>query len=63
MLTQYETVPEGLLDLPASRLGKVLPGPALIHLAGRRQSPLFVSAAARQRGHRLVGGAIRTQEI
>lgn len=43
MLTQYETLPPGLLDLPASRLGEVLPGPALIHLPGRRQPPLFVS--------------------
>jgi hypothetical protein len=43
MLTQYESLPPGLLDLPASRLGEVLPGPALIHLPGRRQSPLFVS--------------------
>ena len=43
MLTQYESLPEGLLDLPATRLGEVLPGPALIHLPGRRQPPLFVS--------------------
>jgi succinylglutamate desuccinylase len=43
MLTEYESLPPGLLDLPASRLGEVLPGPALIHLPGRRQPPLFVS--------------------
>ena len=43
MLTEYESLPAGLLDLPASRLGEVLPGPALIHLSGRRQLPLFVS--------------------
>ncbi|MBZ0221638.1 MAG: succinylglutamate desuccinylase/aspartoacylase family protein [Dokdonella sp.] len=43
MLTQYTFFPEGLLDLPASRLGEVLPGPALIHLPGRRLPPLFVS--------------------
>jgi hypothetical protein len=43
MLTQYDVLPAGLLDLPASRLGEVLPGPALIHLPGRRQPPLFVS--------------------
>src|SRR3989338_9093680 len=43
MLTQYEALPPGLLDLPAARLGEVLPGPALIHLPGRRQPPLFVS--------------------
>ena len=43
MLTQYEALPPGLLDLPAARLGEVLPGPTLIHLPGRRTPPLFVS--------------------
>lgn len=43
MLSQYDALPPGLLDLPASRLGEVLPGPALIHLTGRRTPPLFVS--------------------
>jgi hypothetical protein len=43
MLTQYDALPPGLLDLSASRLGEALPGPALIHLPGRRPSPLFVS--------------------
>ncbi len=43
MLTQYDALPPGLLDLPAARLGEVLPGPALIHLPGRRTPPLFVS--------------------
>ncbi|HET9463749.1 MAG TPA: M14 family metallopeptidase [Thiobacillus sp.] len=43
MLTQYDALPSGLLDLPASRLGEVLPGPTLIHLPGRRTPPLFVS--------------------
>lgn len=43
MLTQYEALPPGLLDLPAARLGEVLPGPTLIHLSGRRTPPLFVS--------------------
>jgi hypothetical protein len=43
MLTEYESLPTGLLDLPASQLSEVLPGPALIHLPGRRQPPLFVS--------------------
>lgn len=42
-LTQYDVLPPGLLDLPAARLGEVLPGPALIHLPGRRTPPLFVS--------------------
>jgi hypothetical protein len=43
MLTQYDALPPGLLELPASRLAEVLPGPALIHLPGRRQPPLFAS--------------------
>jgi hypothetical protein len=43
MLAQYEALPPGLLELPASRLGEVLPGPTLIHLQGRREPPLFVS--------------------
>jgi hypothetical protein len=43
MLTQYDALPPGLLDLPAARLGEVLPGPALIHLPGRRMLPLFVA--------------------
>jgi succinylglutamate desuccinylase len=43
MPTQYDTLPPGLLDLPAARLGEVLPGPSLIHLPGRRTPPLFVS--------------------
>jgi len=43
MLTQYDGLPPGLLDLPAARLGELLPGPALIHLPGRRTPPLFVS--------------------
>jgi len=43
MLTQYDALPPDLLDLPAARLGEVLPGPTLIHLPGRRTPPLFVS--------------------
>jgi hypothetical protein len=43
MLMQYDAVPAGLLDLPATRLGEVLPGPALIHLPGRRTPALFVA--------------------
>ncbi len=43
MLTQYDALPSGLLDLPAARLAELLPGPALIHLPGRHVPPLFVS--------------------
>jgi len=42
-LTEFEYLPKGLLELPASRLTEVLPGPSLIHLSGRRRSPLFLS--------------------
>jgi hypothetical protein len=42
-LTTLDQLPEGLLDLPASRLHERLTGPTLIHLPGRRPEPLFVS--------------------
>jgi hypothetical protein len=43
LLTRYESLPEGLLSCPAADLHRLLPGPALIHLPGRRPEPLFVS--------------------
>lgn len=43
MLTVLEHLPEGLLDVPARELDRVLAGPTLIHLPGRRPDPLFVS--------------------
>ena len=43
MLTVRETLPERFLDTPAGELHHLLPGPTLIHLPGRRQTPLFVS--------------------
>lgn len=43
MLQELDHLPAGLLDLPASRLDVALAGPALIHLEGRREPPLFVS--------------------
>lgn len=36
-------LPDGLLELPATELGRLLDGPTLIHLPGRRPQPLFVS--------------------
>lgn len=42
-LTQFDSLPAGLLDRSAAQLHEVLPGPALIHLPGRRTPPLFVS--------------------
>ncbi len=43
MLTERDTLPEGLLELPCERLHEMLPGPTLFHLPGRHQEPLFVS--------------------
>ncbi len=38
-----ETLPDGFLDCPPERLVDILPGPTLIHIAGRDPQPLFVS--------------------
>ncbi len=43
MLTVLDTLPEGFLDTPARQLHRLLRGPTLIHLPGRRPTPLFVS--------------------
>jgi succinylglutamate desuccinylase len=43
MLTILDHVPNGLLDCPATELHRLLPGPTLIQLPGRRPRPLFVS--------------------
>jgi succinylglutamate desuccinylase len=43
MLTVLDRVPEGFDTATATELARVLPGPALIHLPGRRPEPLFVS--------------------
>lgn len=43
MLTVYDQLPAGLLELGPERLHEILPGPTLIHLPGRRPAPLFVS--------------------
>ncbi|ROR34676.1 M14 family metallopeptidase [Inmirania thermothiophila] len=43
MLRVLEGLPEGFLAADARTLHRVLPGPALIHLRGRREPPLFVS--------------------
>ncbi len=44
MLNVLTAVPDGLLELDASRLHEMLPGPTLLQLPGRRSEPLFVSA-------------------
>ncbi len=43
MLNELTTIPDGLLELPATKLHKGLAGPTLIHLPGRHPEPLFVS--------------------
>jgi succinylglutamate desuccinylase len=43
LLREFHDLPAGLLDAEPGGLEAVLGGPALIHLRGRRESPLFVS--------------------
>ena len=43
MLNIIDSVPDGLLSLPAPELYRVLPGPTLLHLKGRREPALFVA--------------------
>lgn len=43
MLTELDYLPKGLLDIPVTALDQLIPVPTLIHLAGRRPQPLFVS--------------------
>ncbi len=46
MLTQTDTLPNGLLEAPVEGLEALLGGPTLIHLPGRRPEPLFVTVLA-----------------
>lgn len=43
MLREFNSLPEGLLDLQACELLKALGGPSLIHLKGRKNETVFVS--------------------
>ena len=43
MLNHYQDLPEGLLQAKPAQLADILGGPALIHLPGRREKPLFGS--------------------
>jgi succinylglutamate desuccinylase len=43
MLTVLDHLPERFLDTPARELHRLLSGPTLIHLPGRRTPPLFIS--------------------
>ena len=53
MLTVLNALPTGLLDAPAADLYRILPGPTLIHLPGRRSPALFVSVL--QHGNEMTG--------
>ena len=53
MLTVLDALPPGLLDTSAADLHRILPGPTLIHLPGRRTPPLFVSVL--QHGNETTG--------
>ncbi len=43
MLHVIDSLPPGLLELPAPVLYRALPGPTLMHLRGNRPEPMFVS--------------------
>jgi succinylglutamate desuccinylase len=42
-LNQLEYIPEGLLSAAPEALHRLLSGPTLIHLSGKRSTPLFIS--------------------
>lgn len=52
-LTEFDHIPDGLLERPASALYQQLPGPTLIHLEGRMKRPLVVSVL--QHGNEITG--------
>ena len=53
MLTILESLPDGFLNCEARDLYQLLPGPTLVHLAGARQPPLFISVILH--GHEVTG--------
>ena len=53
MLKVLDHIPAGLLERDATELHHILDGPTLIHLAGRRPEPLFVSVLLH--GNEVVG--------
>jgi len=46
MLNELDSLPQGLLETPVEGLAELLGGPTLLHLAGRRPQPLFVTVLA-----------------
>jgi hypothetical protein len=43
VLHELDHLPRGLLDAGPTELGRLLPGPSLLHLEGRRKEPLFIA--------------------
>lgn len=52
-LQQYNYIPPGFLECSAKNLHKIIPGPCLIHLKGKKTDPLFISIL--QHGNETVG--------
>jgi len=52
-LTEFDHLPPGLLERPASALHHALDGPTLIHLEGKNPQPLFVTVL--QHGNEVTG--------
>jgi succinylglutamate desuccinylase len=52
-LTEFDYLPPGLLERPASALHNALDGPTLIHLEGKNPQPLFVTVL--QHGNEITG--------
>ena len=42
-LHTFESIPQGFLDTPVNAMHRVLPGPSLIHIAGKAHPPLFIA--------------------
>lgn len=42
-LKQYDTLPDGILDIAPENLHTLIPGPALFHLRGKKPEALFIS--------------------
>lgn len=42
-LDQYDYLPRGVLEVAPEMLHQVLPNPALVHLTGKNEAPLFIS--------------------
>lgn len=42
-LKQFDTLPDGILEISPEKLHTLIPEPALFHLAGKKPQPLFIS--------------------